>query len=118
MLRLVRALLNKWLSDGLFIFLFSARKIVFADQLLKTDGFVSSSSLYGEKAMELPERTNEVTGVYANQCVELAKELQVPYINLWSYMQEFSGWQKKFLRLVGYVKLVTFCSSAAFLLQL
>ncbi|GFZ03766.1 SGNH hydrolase-type esterase superfamily protein [Actinidia rufa] len=32
-------------------------------------------SLYGDKAMELPERTNEVTGVYAKQCVELAKEL-------------------------------------------
>lgn len=53
--------------------------------------------LYGEKAMELPERTNEVTGIYANKCVELAKELQVPYIDLWSHMQEFPGWQKKFL---------------------
>ncbi|ONK70688.1 uncharacterized protein A4U43_C04F490 [Asparagus officinalis] len=54
-------------------------------------------SLYGEKAMDMPERTNEITGVYANQCVELAEELQIPYINLWSLMQEFSGWQKKFL---------------------
>ena len=54
--------------------------------------------------MEMPERTNEITGVYANQCVELAKELQIPYINLWSLMQEFPGWQKKFLRLVGYAK--------------
>lgn len=55
-------------------------------------------SLYGEKAMEKPERTNEITGVYANQCVELAKELEIPCINLWSQMQESSGWQKKFLR--------------------
>ncbi|XP_052178835.1 GDSL esterase/lipase At5g62930 [Diospyros lotus] len=54
-------------------------------------------SLYGEKAMELPERTNEVTGVYAQQCVELAKELGIPSINLWSKMQETEGWQKKFL---------------------
>ncbi|CAL5441102.1 unnamed protein product [Camellia sinensis] len=54
-------------------------------------------SLYGKKAMELPERTNEVTGVYAKQCVELAKELCLPFINLWSKMQETEGWQKKFL---------------------
>ncbi|KAF8399680.1 hypothetical protein HHK36_015551 [Tetracentron sinense] len=54
-------------------------------------------SLYGEKAMELSERTNEMTGVYANQCVELAKELGLPSINLWSMMQETVGWQKKFL---------------------
>ncbi|KAA8540809.1 hypothetical protein F0562_024772 [Nyssa sinensis] len=56
-----------------------------------------AQSLYGEKAMELPERTNEVTGVYAKQCVELAKELCLPSINLWSKMQETKGWQKKFL---------------------
>ncbi|KAJ6799461.1 GDSL esterase/lipase [Iris pallida] len=54
-------------------------------------------SLYGDKAMELPERTNETTGVYAKQCIELAKELQVPYIDLWSQMQETAGWQKMFL---------------------
>ncbi|KAK9278289.1 hypothetical protein L1049_027854 [Liquidambar formosana] len=54
-------------------------------------------SVYGEKAMKLPERTNEVTGVYAKQCVELAKELGLPSINLWSKMQETEGWQKKFL---------------------
>lgn len=54
-------------------------------------------SLYGEKAVKLPERTNEVTGVYAKQCVELAKELGLPSINLWSKMQETEGWQKKFL---------------------
>ncbi|KAG5536914.1 hypothetical protein RHGRI_024373 [Rhododendron griersonianum] len=54
-------------------------------------------SLYGEKAMKLPERTNEATGVYVKQCVELAKELGLPSINLWSKMQETEGWQKKFL---------------------
>ncbi|KAF8408252.1 hypothetical protein HHK36_007400 [Tetracentron sinense] len=54
-------------------------------------------SLYGEKAMELPERTNEMTGVYAKQCVELAKELGLPFIDLWSKMQETEGWQKQFL---------------------
>ncbi|KAJ4712349.1 GDSL esterase/lipase [Melia azedarach] len=56
-----------------------------------------AKSMYGEKAMELPERTNEMTGVYARQCIELAKELGVPSVNLWSKMQETEGWQKKFL---------------------
>ncbi|KAK3035337.1 hypothetical protein RJ639_034045 [Escallonia herrerae] len=54
-------------------------------------------SLYGDKAMEMPERTNQVTGVYAKQCIELAKELDLPSIDLWSKMQETEGWQKKFL---------------------
>lgn len=50
--------------------------------------------------MKLPERTNEVTGVYAKKCIELAKELGLPSIDLWSKMQETEGWQKNFLRLV------------------
>ncbi|CAA2956029.1 GDSL esterase lipase At5g62930 [Olea europaea subsp. europaea] len=54
-------------------------------------------SLYGDKATKLPERTNEMTAVYAKHCVELAKELGLPSINLWSKMQETEGWQKKFL---------------------
>ena len=57
-------------------------------------------SLYGENARELPERTNEVTGIYAKQSVELAKEMGLPSIDLWSKMQETEGWQKKFLRFV------------------
>ncbi|XP_050220936.1 GDSL esterase/lipase At5g62930 [Mercurialis annua] len=60
--------------------------------------FEFARSLYGEQAMELPERTNEMAGVYARQCVELAKELRVCSINLWSKMQETESWQKKFLR--------------------
>jgi hypothetical protein len=58
---------------------------------------VSCRSLYGQNARELPERTNEVTGQYAKACVEIAKEMGVAYINLWSKMQETDGWQKKFL---------------------
>lgn len=54
-------------------------------------------SQYGDKAMQLSERTNEVTGEYAKQCVELAGELGLPSINLWSKMQETEGWQRKFL---------------------
>ncbi|KAL6174899.1 hypothetical protein ACLB2K_051544 [Fragaria x ananassa] len=54
-------------------------------------------SLYGEDAKKLPERTNEVAGDYAKQCLELAEELGVRFINLWSKLQETEGWQKKFL---------------------
>ncbi|XP_048138641.1 GDSL esterase/lipase At5g62930 isoform X2 [Rhodamnia argentea] len=48
-------------------------------------------------ARELPERTNDVTGTYAQQCVQLADELGVRTIDVWSKMQETEGWQKKFL---------------------
>lgn len=57
-----------------------------------------AKSLYGEKAMRLPERTNEVTGLYAEACIEVAKDSGVPSINLWSKMQEIEGWQHKLLR--------------------
>ncbi|XP_023765038.1 GDSL esterase/lipase At5g62930 isoform X2 [Lactuca sativa] len=56
-----------------------------------------AKSLYGEKAMKIPERTNEVTRTYVNGCVEVAKELGVASVNIWSKMQETQGWQKKFL---------------------
>ncbi|KAG8378877.1 hypothetical protein BUALT_Bualt07G0030300 [Buddleja alternifolia] len=49
------------------------------------------------KASKSPDRTNEVTGIYAEQCVTLAKELGLPSINLWAKMQEIDSWQKKFL---------------------
>ncbi|CAI9118208.1 OLC1v1019743C1 [Oldenlandia corymbosa var. corymbosa] len=55
-------------------------------------------SLYGDQATKVPERTNETAGMYADKCVELAKELDLPSINLWSKMQETEGWRKKFLR--------------------
>lgn len=54
-------------------------------------------SMYGEKVMKEPERTNEVAGIYARSCIELANELNLPSIDLWSKMQETKGWQKKFL---------------------
>ncbi|KAL3716874.1 hypothetical protein ACJRO7_008451 [Eucalyptus globulus] len=56
-----------------------------------------AGSLYGKNARELPERTNEVTGTYAQQCVQLSDELGVGAIDIWSKMQETEGWQKKFL---------------------
>ncbi|KAE8124242.1 hypothetical protein FH972_019144 [Carpinus fangiana] len=54
-------------------------------------------SVYGEKAMELPERTNAEAELYAKQCIALAKEMGLCSIDLWSKMQETDGWQKKFL---------------------
>ncbi|KAF3773535.1 GDSL esterase/lipase [Nymphaea thermarum] len=56
-------------------------------------------SIYGDNASELPERTNEMAGVYAHRCVELATEMGVSCVNIWSKMQETAGWQK-FLSLV------------------
>lgn len=57
-------------------------------------------SMYGDKVSKVADRTNEVTGTYAEQCVAIAKELGLPSINLWSKMQETNGWQRTFLRLV------------------
>lgn len=57
-------------------------------------------SMYGDKASKVADRTNEVAGTYAEQCVAIAKELGLPSINLWSKMQETNGWQRTFLRLV------------------
>ncbi|KAL8457816.1 hypothetical protein ACS0TY_035623 [Phlomoides rotata] len=54
-------------------------------------------SLYGDKASSVPDRTSEEAGIYAEQCVSVAKELGLPSINLWSKMQETDGWQRKFL---------------------
>ncbi|XP_050871133.1 GDSL esterase/lipase At5g62930 [Lathyrus oleraceus] len=55
-------------------------------------------TLYRDNASDkLSERTNEVTGEYAKACVETAKEIGVPSIDLWSKMQETDGWNKKFL---------------------
>lgn len=55
-------------------------------------------SLYGENARKLPERTNEMAGVYAGQCIELAREMHIPCVNIWSKMQETEGWQTLYLR--------------------
>uniref|UniRef100_A0A453QFL6 SGNH hydrolase-type esterase domain-containing protein n=1 Tax=Aegilops tauschii subsp. strangulata TaxID=200361 RepID=A0A453QFL6_AEGTS len=54
-------------------------------------------SQYGEDARRLPERTNEMAGVYAGQCIELAKEMDVQCVDLWSKMQATEGWQKLYL---------------------
>ncbi|MFS7963288.1 putative SGNH hydrolase superfamily [Helianthus anomalus] len=47
-----------------------------------------ATSVYGEKGMTAPERRNEVVGNYANEYVEVSRELGVSSVNLWSKMQE------------------------------
>ncbi|KAG8369445.1 hypothetical protein BUALT_Bualt14G0014500 [Buddleja alternifolia] len=64
---------------------------------------VNQHTSHEDVASKSPDRTNEVTGVYAEQCVTLAKELALPLINLWAKMQETNGWQKKILRHKGVV---------------
>ncbi|XP_022941566.1 GDSL esterase/lipase At5g62930-like [Cucurbita moschata] len=54
-------------------------------------------SLADEEALEFPERRNEVTGLYATKCLELANEMGLHAIDLWSKLQETEGWQNKFL---------------------
>ncbi|BBN12870.1 isoamyl acetate esterase [Marchantia polymorpha subsp. ruderalis] len=52
---------------------------------------------YGEKAEELPERTNEAAGQYAQACETVAQETGVRSINLWSIFQSTPNWEQKFL---------------------
>lgn len=59
---------------------------------------MSCRNPYVEDPLGLPERTNESAGTYAKACVEVAKELSIPVINIWSKMQQFPGWEKSFLR--------------------
>ena len=40
---------------------------------------------------KLPERTNEMAGVYAGQCIELAREMHISCVNIWSKLQETEG---------------------------
>ncbi|XP_010441654.1 PREDICTED: GDSL esterase/lipase At5g45920-like [Camelina sativa] len=52
---------------------------------------------YIENTTGLPERTNEVAGLYAKACVEVAKECQILVIDLWSKMQQIPNWQTECL---------------------
>ncbi|OWM77355.1 GDSL esterase/lipase At5g45920 [Punica granatum] len=52
---------------------------------------------YVESPDGLPERTNKAAGAYAEACVIVAKECGVPYVNLWTKMQEFPNWETAYL---------------------
>jgi isoamyl acetate esterase len=47
---------------------------------------------YGKGATGILERTNEVAGLYAAKCVEVAKANQYPVLDLWTLMQEEEDW--------------------------
>jgi hypothetical protein len=46
----------------------------------------------------LPERTNEAAGEYARACIAVATECQIPFIDLWTKMQQSPDWKKDYLR--------------------
>eukprot|EP00899_Mesostigma_viride_P008208 jgi/Mesvir1/17389/Mv08688-RA.1 len=48
--------------------------------------------LYGDKASGLPDRTNPVTGTYADACREVAAQLGCPVVDLWTAMQAQPDW--------------------------
>lgn len=49
---------------------------------------------YGEKATGVLARTNEVAGQYAQACVDLASDMEIPVVDLWTEMQKHEGWAK------------------------
>ncbi|KAK8955320.1 GDSL esterase/lipase [Platanthera guangdongensis] len=52
---------------------------------------------FGGNLSGLSERTNTCTGAYARACIAVATEYNIPVIDIWSKMQQFSGWEKSFL---------------------
>ncbi len=70
-------------------------------QLLNSDGFVLNNRVnYGKQPEALPDRSNEVTKLYAEACKEVAKEAGVPVIDLWSVFQQTQNWRQAYLRSV------------------
>jgi hypothetical protein len=47
--------------------------------------------------LEAPERTNEVTGQYADAVVALGAELGLPVVNLWQNFQKIDNWGEELL---------------------
>ena len=50
--------------------------------------FAFQKQRYKEKATGILERTNENTGQYADACKDVAKETNIPYLDLYTLMQE------------------------------
>lgn len=74
------------------------KKWLFKNKPLITVEFILIRYPFTDGPSGLPERTNESAGAYAKACVAVAKELGVPYIDLWTKMQQFPDWEKSFLR--------------------
>lgn len=58
-------------------------------------GLVQIHGLVPEAAV--PERTNEHTKQYAEACKQVAAELGLPVLDLWTSMQETPNWETAFL---------------------
>ncbi len=81
--------------------LFVIEMLLLFVQVLNFDGFVlSNRANYGKQPEALPDRTNEVTKLYAQACKEVAKEADVPVIDLWSVFQQTQNWRQAYLRSV------------------
>ncbi|KAL8102198.1 hypothetical protein AgCh_026917 [Apium graveolens] len=52
---------------------------------------VQFCQIYGVKLEEL-QRTNELSRIYAEACVEICKELNIKVIDLWSVLQKQDDW--------------------------
>ncbi|KAI5077615.1 hypothetical protein GOP47_0007439 [Adiantum capillus-veneris] len=58
---------------------------------------VAAWKFFGARPEDASPRKNEITGHYAKACVEVAREAEVPVIDLWTCMQEQPGWQTSYL---------------------
>ncbi|XP_045804871.1 GDSL esterase/lipase At5g45920-like [Trifolium pratense] len=52
---------------------------------------------FGNNPEGLPERTNEAAGEYAKACIAVATECHIPFIDLWTKMQQTPDWKKDYL---------------------
>ncbi|KAF5472988.1 hypothetical protein F2P56_009640 [Juglans regia] len=53
---------------------------------------------YTDNPSGQPERTNEAASAYAKTCVAVARECEIPVVDLWTKMQQFPDWEKACLR--------------------
>ncbi|KAH7284320.1 hypothetical protein KP509_34G049000 [Ceratopteris richardii] len=58
---------------------------------------VTGWKIFGLKPDDASVRKNETTGSYAKACIDVAKQADVPVIDLWTCMQEKPGWQRSYL---------------------
>jgi len=65
--------------------------------LVSSVNFVNAQTNGDSEATSIPERTNEVTGQYAAAARQLAGELSLPVVDLWTEVQKHKGWQSEYL---------------------
>lgn len=80
----------KKLSDSTKIILIAPPPIC-EEKLVK-----SAVTLYADTS-GVPTRRNEVTKLYAQECVKVGQETNVPVIDLWTIFQETPDWKETYL---------------------